>query len=41
MKVGLPLLKNVVTLLAKIVLMSLKITATASATDTAVQKKVF
>ena len=41
MRVGLLLLKNVLTPLAKSVLMLLGLTATASATDAAIQKKRF
>ena len=40
MKVGLPLMKNVLTSLAKSVLIVLVSTAAASATDTAIQKKI-
>ena len=39
LKTGLPLIENVPKPLAKTVLASLRLTATASATDTAVQKK--
>ena len=41
MKVGLPLMKNVLTSLAKSVLMPLGFAATVSATDAAIQKKIF
>ena len=41
MKVGLPLMKNVLTSLAKSVLMPLGFTAAVSATDAAIQKKIF
>ena len=41
MRVGLPLMKNVLTLLAKNVLLSLGVTTAAtSATDAAIQKKI-
>ena len=40
-KAGLPLMKNVLTLLAKGVLMPLESTAAESATDAAIQKKIF
>ena len=36
---GLPLMKNVLTLLAKSILAQLELTAAASATDAAIQKK--
>ena len=39
MRVGLPLMKNVLKLLAKNVLLLLWVTAAASATDTAIPKK--
>ena len=41
MTAGLPLMKNVITPLAKSVLIPLGLTATASATDAAIQKKIF
>ena len=41
MRVGLPLMKNVLTPLAKIVLLALGVTAAASARDTAIQKKIY
>ena len=41
MGAGLPLLKNVLTQLTKNVLAPLELTAVASATDAAIQKKVF
>ena len=41
MRVGLPLLKNVLTLLAKTVLIPLELTATASASDAAIQMKIY
>ena len=40
MRVGLPLMKNVLTLLAKDVLVPSRLTAAASATDTTNQKKI-
>ena len=40
-KAGLPLMKNVLTLLAKGVLVPLESTAAESATDAAIQKKIF
>ena len=40
MRVGLPLMKNVLTTLAKSVLISLGFTAVASATNAAIQKKL-
>ena len=40
MKVGLPLMKNVLTLLAISVLIPLGLTTTASAIDAAIQKKI-
>ena len=39
MKVGLPLMKNVLTPLVKTILITLVSTTAASATDTAIQKK--
>ena len=41
LKVALPLLQNMLTLLAKTVLVSLKLTAGASATDRVIQKNIF
>ena len=41
MKIGLPLMKNVLALLAKSVLIPLELTAAASTTDAAIQKKIF
>ena len=41
MKVGLPLIKNALTSLAKIVLLPLVLAASASATDPAIQHKIF
>ena len=41
MTTGLPLIKNVLTLLAKIILILLGLTAAASATNAAIQKKIF
>ena len=41
MKVGLPLMKNVLTSLAKIVLLPLRLAAIASATDPAIQQKIY
>ena len=41
LKAGLPLIKNVLKLLAKSVVIPLGWTAAASATDTAIQKKIF
>ena len=41
MKVGLPLMKNVLASLANIVLVPLRLTAGESATDAAIQKKIF
>ena len=41
MKVGLPLMKNIFIPLAKIVLVPLGLTASASATDAAIQKNIF
>ena len=41
MSSGLPLIKYVLTTLAKGVLMPLRLTAVASATDAAIQKKTF
>ena len=41
LKVALPLLQNILTLLAKTVLVSLKLTAGASATDRVIQKNIF
>ena len=38
---GLPLMKNVLSSLAKSVLIPLGLTAAASATDTAIQKKIY
>ena len=40
MRVGLPLMKNVLKLLAKNVLLLLSVTAAALATDTAIPKKI-
>ena len=40
-KAGLPLMKNVLTLLAKGVLVPLESTVAESATDAAIQKKIF
>ena len=39
MLVGLPLMKSVLTLLAKSILLTLEVIAAASATDAAIQKK--
>ena len=41
MRVGLPLMKNALTRLAKSILIPLELTATASATDPAIQKKIY
>ena len=41
LKTGLPLMKNVLKPLAKSVLIPLGLTATASATDEVIQKKIF
>ena len=41
MSVGLPLMKNVVIALAKSILVPLRLTAAASETDAAIQKKIF
>ena len=41
MTAGLPLIKNVLTRLVKSVLISLGLTAAASATDVVIQKKIF
>ena len=41
MSVGLPIMKNVLALLAKSVLIPLGLTAATSATDAAIQKKIF
>ena len=41
MKVGLPLMKNVLTSLAKNVLLPLGVTAATSATDLSIQKKIY
>ena len=41
MRVGLPLMKNLLTALAKGVLIPLRLTAAASATDATVQKKMY
>ena len=41
LKTGLPLMKNVLKLLAKSVLIPLGLTATVSATDKVIQKKIF
>ena len=41
MKVGLPLMKNLLTLLAKSVLIPLGLTAVASATDATTQKIIY
>ena len=41
MSVGLPLMKNVVIPLAKSILVLLRLTAAASETDAAIQKKIF
>ena len=41
MSVDLPLMKNVLTPLTKSVLVPLELTAAASATDAAIQKKIF
>ena len=41
MTTGLPLLENVLTPLAKIVLIPLRLTAAVSATDAAIQKRIF
>ena len=41
MSVGLPLMKNVVIPLAKSILVPLRLTAAASETDAAIQKKIF
>ena len=41
MTAGLPLMKNVLTPLGKSVLVSLELTTIASATDAAIQKKIF
>ena len=41
MWVGLPLMKNVFTLLAKSILIPLGLTAAASVTDAALQKKIY
>ena len=41
MTAGLPLMKSVLTPLGKSVLVSLELTTTASATDAAIQKKIF
>ena len=41
MRVGLPLIKNIFTPLAKSVLMLLRLTVAASATDAFIQKKIF
>ena len=40
MRVGLPLMKNVLILLTKSVLMPLRLTAIPSTTDTAIRKKI-
>ena len=40
MRVGLPLMKNVLAPLTKIVLLALGVTVLASATHTAIQKKI-
>ena len=41
MKVRLPLMKNVLTSLAKIVLLPLRLAASASATDPAIQQEIY
>ena len=41
MTVGLPLMKNAFTPLTKSILIPLGLTAAATATDTAIQKKIF
>ena len=41
MTAGLPLIENVLTTLAKTVLIPLGLTAATSATDTAIQKEIF
>ena len=41
MRVGLPLMKNVLTPLPQIVLLALGVIAAASATDAAIQKKIY
>ena len=41
MKVGLPLMKNVLTSLAKCVLIPLGLMTTASASDAAIQKNIY
>ena len=41
MSVGLPLMKNLVTPLSKSVLVPLGLTAAASATDAAIEEKIF